>query len=117
MHSRKPSFQAARLLKACVSREVMTDKFGAAASITYSYDANGNEISNSAGRQWSYYPKDQATSVTPAGGSPIPMTYTGFGQFKRVSAGSLRNRFSSSRSSLLSRSRRRPLSASAWRTQ
>ncbi|MEJ7791974.1 MAG: DNRLRE domain-containing protein [Gaiellaceae bacterium] len=63
------------------------DQLTAAGSVTYSYDANGNETSTTAGRQWSYNPKDQATSVTPPGGSPIPMSYTGTGQFERVSAG------------------------------
>ena len=64
------------------------DQLTTAGTVTYSYDANGNETSSSAGRQWSYNPKDQAMSATPPGGSPIPMSYTGTGQFKRVSAGS-----------------------------
>jgi len=69
-------------------RSQLADQLTAAGSTTYSYDGNGNETSNSAGRQWSYNAKDQATSVTPPGGSAIPMSYTGTGQFKRVSAGS-----------------------------
>jgi len=43
------------------------DQLTAAGTVTYSYDGNGNETSTSAGRQWSYNPKDQATSVTPPG--------------------------------------------------
>ena len=59
------------------------DQLTSAGQTTFSYDGNGNETSNSAGRQWSYNAKDQATSVTPPGGSAIPMSYTGAGQFKR----------------------------------
>lgn len=64
------------------------DQLTAEGSTTYSYDANGNELSNSAGRQWTYNAKDQAVSVTPPAASAISMSYTGTGQFERVSAGS-----------------------------
>ncbi len=64
------------------------DQLTAAGSVTYSYDGNGNETGNSAGRAWTYNVKDQAVSVTPPGGSALSMSYTGTGQFLRVSAGS-----------------------------
>lgn len=63
------------------------DQLTAAGSVTYSYDGNGNETGSSAGRSFTYNPKDQVTSATPAGGSAISMSYSGTGQFDRVSAG------------------------------
>jgi RHS repeat-associated protein len=53
---------------------------------SFSYDGNGNETGRSDGRVAAYNAKDQTTSMTPPGGSPIPMSYTGSGQFRRVSA-------------------------------
>jgi RHS repeat-associated protein len=61
-----------------------SDQLTSAGSTTYSYDLNGNELTNSLGRSFSYNAKDQVISHTPAGGSPIAMSYTGPGQFDRV---------------------------------
>ena len=64
------------------------DQLTSAGSTTFTYDGNGNETGNSAGRSFAYNAKDQVVSATPAGGSAIPMSYTGAGQFLRVTAGS-----------------------------
>jgi RHS repeat-associated protein len=64
------------------------DQLTAAGSTTFTHDANGNETGNSAGRGFTYNAKDQVVSATPAGGSAVTMSYTGPGQFLRVSAGS-----------------------------
>jgi len=45
-------------------------------------------VRTSAGRAFGYNAKNQVVSATPAGGAPIPMSYTGTGQFRRVSRGS-----------------------------
>ena len=63
------------------------DQLTATGSTTYSYDANGNETGNSAGRSFTYNAKDQTVSARPAGGSAISMSYTGAGQFRRVTLG------------------------------
>lgn len=63
------------------------DELTAAGPVGYAYDANGNELSNSAGRAAAYNAKDQTTSLTPPGGTAIPMTYTGAAQFRRVTRG------------------------------
>jgi RHS repeat-associated protein len=63
------------------------DQLTSAGSTTFDYDLNGNELSNSLGRSFTYNPRDQVISATPAGGSPIAMSYTGPGQFERVTRG------------------------------
>jgi RHS repeat-associated protein len=63
------------------------DQLTRAGTTTFSYDANGNELSRSDGRAAVYNPKDQASSMTRPGGSAIPMSYSGTGQSRRVSAG------------------------------
>ena len=47
---------------------------------TYSYDANGNQLGNSAGLKLAYNAKNQTTSITPAGQSATSLTYLGAGQ-------------------------------------
>jgi len=54
---------------------------------TYSYDANGNQLTVSSGNSMSYNWLDQTTSTTPNGGSPIPAGYIGSGQSERTSNG------------------------------
>jgi YD repeat-containing protein len=56
-------------------------------STTYSYDGNGSETSNSAGRAMTYDSKNHTTSVTPEGGSAVAMTYSGTTQFERPTKG------------------------------
>lgn len=63
------------------------DQLTQAGTTTHTYDANGNETSRSDGHSAAYNAKDQAASITPPGGSAIAMSYTGTGQFRRVSAG------------------------------
>jgi RHS repeat-associated protein len=63
------------------------DQITRAGTTTFGYDANGNETSRSDGRGAAYNVKDQTTSMTPPGSTPIPMTYSGMGQSRRVSAG------------------------------
>ncbi|HEU6446659.1 MAG TPA: DNRLRE domain-containing protein [Gaiellaceae bacterium] len=63
------------------------DQLTSAGTTTFSYDANGNETSRSDGRAAVYNAKDQTTSMTPPGGSAVPMSYSGAGQFRRVLAG------------------------------
>jgi RHS repeat-associated protein len=63
------------------------DQLTQAGPTTFSYDLNGNEDWNSAGRDFAYNAKDQVVSATPPGGASIAMSYTGPGQFERVSAG------------------------------
>ena len=63
------------------------DQLTRAGTTTFTHDANGNETSRSDGRAAAYNAKDQTTSMTPPGGSVIPMSYTGTGQFRRVTAG------------------------------
>ncbi|NMP21578.1 RHS repeat-associated core domain-containing protein [Sulfobacillus harzensis] len=57
-------------------------------SYTYTYDANGNLTGSSAGLSLSYNAANQTTSITPAGGSADPMTYSGVGQANRLTEGS-----------------------------
>jgi RHS repeat-associated protein len=64
------------------------DQLTQAGSTDYVYDLNGNEDWNSAGRDFGYNVKDQVTSATPPAGGPIAMSYTGPGQFERVTRGS-----------------------------
>ena len=64
------------------------DQLTRAGTTTFTYDANGNETARSDGLAAAYNAKDQATTMTPPGGSAIPMSYTGTGQFRRVLAGS-----------------------------
>jgi RHS repeat-associated protein len=63
------------------------DQLTQAGTTAFSYDGNGNELSRSDGRAAAYNAKEQTTSMTAPGGSPIPMSYSGTGQFRRVSAG------------------------------
>jgi len=57
-------------------------------STAYSYDLNGNQLSSTAGNTLGYNSQDQTTSITPSGGSSIPLTYTGPGQAERTGNGS-----------------------------
>jgi RHS repeat-associated protein len=64
------------------------DQLTASGATTYTYDLNGNETGNSAGRTATYNAKDQTISAKPAGGTTESMSYSGTGQFRRVSRGS-----------------------------
>ncbi len=44
-------------------------------AVTYGYDANGNETSNSEGRSASYNDRNQTTSLTPPGGTAQTLKY------------------------------------------
>ncbi len=55
---------------------------------TYSYDANGNQLGNSAGLKLAYNAKNQTTSITPAGQSATSLTYLGAGQASLTGIGS-----------------------------
>jgi RHS repeat-associated protein len=57
-------------------------------STTYSFDANGNQTTSSAGQSLSYNPINQTSSMTPAGGSALAMAYTGVDSTQRTSVGS-----------------------------
>jgi RHS repeat-associated protein len=63
------------------------DQLTRAGTTDLSYDGNGNETERSDGRRAAHNTKDQTTSMTRPNGSPIPMSYTGIGQFHRVAAG------------------------------
>jgi len=52
---------------------------------TYSYDANGNTTANSAGLDFDNNLRDQTTSFTAPGGTPIAFGYAGAGQAERTS--------------------------------
>jgi RHS repeat-associated protein len=66
-----------------------SDQLTSAGSATYSYDLNGNELSASGIRSGAVYnAKDQLTSLTPEGQLAVPMSYSGAGQFERVTRGS-----------------------------
>jgi YD repeat-containing protein len=54
---------------------------------TYSYDGNGDLTSISDGTQLALNAAGQITSITPPGGGPVNMTYTGVGETQRVGAG------------------------------
>jgi YD repeat-containing protein len=54
-------------------------------AVTYSYDANGNTTATSAGVDFDYNVRDQTTSLTVGGGSPITFGYAGAGQSERTS--------------------------------
>lgn len=51
---------------------------------SYSYDANGNETANSAGRAFTLNIRDQNTSYTAPGGSAVSWAYAGEGQTERT---------------------------------
>jgi RHS repeat-associated protein len=57
--------------------------------VTYAYDANGNETSNSQGRATSYNNRNHASSITPPGLSARTQTYGGPTQFEWLSNGSV----------------------------
>jgi len=54
---------------------------------TYSYDLNGNTTATSAGVGFGYNLRDQTTSLTIGGGSPLSFGYAGAGQSERTSRG------------------------------
>jgi RHS repeat-associated protein len=54
----------------------------------YTFDANGNQTASPDVTSLVYNTKDQTTSMTPAGGSPISMTYSGMNQWERNAEGS-----------------------------
>jgi hypothetical protein len=65
------------------------DQLQTAGATSFSYDGNGNELSASGIRSdETYNAKDQLTSITPQGQPVLAMSYTGEGQFDRVSRGS-----------------------------
>jgi RHS repeat-associated protein len=64
------------------------DQVETAGGTSFSYDGNGNELTASGRRTSTYNAKDQLDSLTPQGQAAMPMTYTGTGQFKRVTRGS-----------------------------
>jgi hypothetical protein len=55
-------------------------------SVTYSYDANGNQAASSAGQALAYNPADQTTSLKRAGGARCPLRRAepGGAHFRRV---------------------------------
>jgi RHS repeat-associated protein len=55
---------------------------------TYTYDANGNTLTNSVGLDFDYNIKDQTTSYTPAGGTATSYTYAGPNPTERSGVGS-----------------------------
>jgi RHS repeat-associated protein len=57
-------------------------------STTFSYDGNGNLTGSSAGLSLSYNAKSQTTSITPAGGSPVGLSYADATQDERTAKGS-----------------------------
>jgi RHS repeat-associated protein len=59
----------------------------ASGATTYAYDANGNNTSSSSGRAMAYNAANQTVSITPPGGSAIPMAYAGPTQDQRIRAG------------------------------
>ena len=60
---------------------------GAASATTYSYDANGSLTTRSDGLSLSQDAANLTSSITPPGGSQIPMSYSGLNQTERVQAG------------------------------
>jgi RHS repeat-associated protein len=64
------------------------DQLESAGATTFTYDANGNELTASGRRSATYNAKDHLDSLTPQGQSAIAMSYTGAGQFDRVTRGS-----------------------------
>jgi RHS repeat-associated protein len=56
-------------------------------SVTFEYDANGNQSGSSAGQALAYNPADQTTSLKRAGGSALGATYAGLSQVERATAG------------------------------
>jgi RHS repeat-associated protein len=64
------------------------DQLTQSGTSTYAYDAAGNETGNSGGLSFSYNAAGQTVSITPPGGTPLTMAYTGAGQGERVQAGS-----------------------------
>ncbi len=60
---------------------------------SYSYDANGNQLTVSGGNSMSYNWLDQTTSSTPNGGSTINATFSGGGQSERNSNGTTNYRY------------------------
>ena len=59
-----------------------------AGTLTYTFDANGNELTNSGGLSYAYNAQNQTTNLSstqPA--NNLPMTYTGAGQSERLTAG------------------------------
>ena len=66
----------------------VVDQVTAAGNTAYSYDLNGNQLSSTNGHTLAYNSQDQSTSITPSGGSSIPLTYTGPGQAERTGNGS-----------------------------
>ena len=59
------------------------------AATTYSYDADGNQTTDSASTlAYAYNGLNQTTSITPSGGTSLTMAYRGSAQADRASAGS-----------------------------
>ena len=56
-------------------------------TVTFTYDANGNEVAGSNGLGFAYNAKDQTTSVTGIFGAQLSMGYADSGQAERTSAG------------------------------
>lgn len=64
----------------------LTSRTGSAGSATYTYDANGNQLNNGAGRALTYNLRDQMTKVT-LGSAATSFGYLGAGQDQLVSFG------------------------------
>lgn len=60
-----------------------------AGTLTYTFDADGNELTNSAGLSFTYNAKNQTSNVTapPPGSVSLNMSYTGPDQSQRLTAG------------------------------
>ena len=56
-------------------------------TVSYTYDADGNQTASSAGQALAYNGADQTTSLKRAGGTALPATYAGAGQSQRATAG------------------------------
>jgi RHS repeat-associated protein len=63
------------------------DQLTSRGSVSYSYDANGNQTGSSEGQALVYNAADQTTSLKKAGGSALSATYAGPNQVERASAG------------------------------
>lgn len=57
------------------------------ATTTFSYDANGNEVSSSSGYSFAYNDRDQTTAITSPANPATTMTYADANQTERVSKG------------------------------
>jgi RHS repeat-associated protein len=54
-------------------------------AVTYTFDANGSQTGNSAGLALAYNALNQTVSITPPGGTAVPVEYAGTDQTERTS--------------------------------